>query len=53
MWTPGDALDFDGLDWWFRTRFEAEPAGEGEEVWLALDGIATVSEVYVNGQCVL
>jgi beta-mannosidase len=53
LWTPGDALDFDGLDWWFRTRFEAEPGVAGEEVWLALDGVATVSEVYLNGQRVL
>jgi beta-mannosidase len=53
LWTPGDALDFDGQDWWFRTRFEAEPAAEGEEVWLALDGIATVAEVYLNGERVL
>ena len=53
LWAPGDGLDFDGLDWWFRTRFEAEPARAGEEVWLALDGVATVSEVYLNGQRVL
>ncbi len=53
LWTPGDALDFDGLDWWFRTRFETELAADGEEVWLALDGIATVSEVYLNRQRVL
>jgi beta-mannosidase len=49
----GNAFDFDALDWWFRTRFDAEPAGDGEEVWLALDGIATVSEVYLNGERVL
>ena len=44
---------FDAHDWWFRTRFEGGPAADGEEVWLALDGIATVSEVYLNGERVL
>jgi beta-mannosidase len=53
LWRAGEAFDFDARDWWFRTRFEAEPAGEGEEVGLALDGIATVSEVYLNGDRVL
>ena len=52
-WAPGDGLDFDDLDWWFRTRFDAQPGVAGEEVWLALDGVATVSEVYLNGQRVL
>lgn len=49
----GDGEDFDAFDWWFRTRFEGDPAGDAEEVWLALDGIATVSEVYLNGELVL
>ncbi|HTX10887.1 MAG TPA: hypothetical protein VME22_19850 [Solirubrobacteraceae bacterium] len=52
-WSPGDALDFDAVDWWFRSRFEGEPAGAAEEVRLALDGIATVCEVYLNGERVL
>jgi beta-mannosidase len=53
IWRAGEAWDFDGVDWWFRTRFQGEPAADGEEVWLALDGIATVSEVYLNGERVL
>ena len=40
-------------DWWFRTSFDAEPATPGEEVVLCLDGIATVAEVYLNGERVL
>jgi beta-mannosidase len=40
------AEDLDGSEWWFRTRF-ARPAG-GEHV-LCLDGVATVSEVLLNG----
>jgi beta-mannosidase len=53
LWWPGDERDFDADDWWFRTRFEAEPPAEGEELVLALDGIATITEVYLNGERLL
>jgi beta-mannosidase len=52
-WQPGDAYDFDAEDWWFRTSFDAAPAGADEQVVLCLDGIATVADVYLNGQRVL
>lgn len=52
-WRPGEEHDFDAGDWWFRTRFEAEPAEDGEEVLLRLGGIATVAEVYLDGALVL
>ena len=48
-----DGRDLDADDWWFRTRFDAEPAAAGEELVLALDGIATVADVYLNGERVL
>jgi len=47
---PGD---LDAEDWWFRTTFDAQPVAAGEEVHLCLDGIATVAEVYLNGELVL
>ena len=53
LWRPGEPHDFDAEDWWFRTSFEAEPLAPGEEVGLRLDGIATVAEVYLNGELVL
>jgi len=43
----------DEQDWWFRTHFEAAPVADGEEVVLALDGLATVAEVYLGGVLVL
>jgi beta-mannosidase len=52
-WERGDSRDFDAEDWWFRTRFDAAAAVEGEQLTLALAGIATVSDVYVNGEHVL
>ncbi|HEY5261706.1 MAG TPA: hypothetical protein VIJ33_06300, partial [Solirubrobacteraceae bacterium] len=48
-WRPGEEHDFDAQDWWFRTRFHAPPADPGEQVTLELDGIATVSEIFLNG----
>ena len=45
---PEHVMRFDGSDWWFRTNFDADPAAEGEEVILELDGIATVAEVFLN-----
>ncbi len=50
---PGDPSDLDAEDWWFRTSFDAQPVAADEEVRLCLDGIATVAEVYLNGELVL
>jgi beta-mannosidase len=52
-WRAGEEIDLDAEDWWFRTRFEAEPAAAGEEVLLRLDGVATVAEVFLNGERLL
>jgi beta-mannosidase len=49
-WDYGDERDLDAEDWWFRTAFEAKPAGPEEEVLLRLDGVATVYEVFLNGE---
>ncbi len=49
----GDQLDFDADDWWFRAEFDAHPPAPGEEAVLALGGLATVAEVYLNGRRVL
>ncbi|MBV9836659.1 MAG: hypothetical protein JO156_00970 [Solirubrobacterales bacterium] len=48
-----DGRDFDTEDWWFRCRFASPPAPRGERVTLELDGLATVAEVYLNGELVL
>ncbi len=39
----------DDAEWSFRTHFEAAPAGNGEEVVLRLDGIATIADVLLDG----
>ncbi len=44
---------FDGEDWWYRTRFATAPAEPGEQLWLCFDGLATVADVWLNGQRLL
>ncbi len=53
LYSAGEPYDFDARDWWFRTSFQAERAAAGEEVWLCVDGLATVAEVYLNGELLL
>jgi beta-mannosidase len=53
MLQAGESHDFDAEDWWFRTNFDAQPLLPGEDVRLCLDGIATVAEVYLNGELML
>jgi beta-mannosidase len=52
-WRLGQEHDFDAEDWWFRTSFDAQPPAPGERVYLCLDGVATVSEVYLGDALVL
>jgi len=42
--------DLDAEDWWFRTTFAP---GAPKETMLRLDGLATVAEVFLNGERVL
>jgi beta-mannosidase len=43
-------LDVDDGPWEFRTVLDVAPAGAGERLWLSFGGIATLSEVVLNGQ---
>ncbi len=45
--------DLDASDCWFRTRFGSPASSAGEEVVLRLEGLATVAEVYLNGERIL
>ena len=45
--------DLDALECSFRTAFAWPPAREGERLLLALGGIATVAEVFLNGLQIL
>jgi len=49
----GSRTSLDSVEHCFRCRFEAEPARPGEELVLDFGGIATISEVRLNGQPIL
>ncbi len=45
--------DLDAEDWWFRCRFPAPPEDPGAETLLRLDGLATLADVWLNGEHIL
>jgi beta-mannosidase len=49
----GSPRRFDAEDWWYRTEFTAPALEAGDEFWLGFDGLATVADVWLNGQPVL
>lgn len=49
----GSPVRFDSSDWWYRTQFVTRPAFSGERVLLHLAGLATLAEVWLNGQLLL
>jgi beta-mannosidase len=52
----GPARRFDAEDWWWRARFSGAVVGEAEgndEVSLCIDGLATLGEVWLNGERLL
>ncbi|HVW08688.1 MAG TPA: hypothetical protein VHC90_08900, partial [Bryobacteraceae bacterium] len=49
---PGTAGP-DTSEYWFRCQFDYEAAGPDERVYLHLGGLATVSEVWLNGRFIL
>jgi len=52
-WRMGDGVRFDDTHHLFRCRFDAEPASAREEIGLRLGGIATLAEVWLNGDRIL
>ena len=52
-WSNGDAVHFDAAECWFRCAFDAESAAAGEEIILEIAGIATLSDVWLNGEQIL
>jgi beta-mannosidase len=52
-WSFTDTAGFEADDWWFATRFPAAPVAPGERAALRLDGLATLAEVWLNGERIL
>ncbi len=49
----GPSLHFDAQDWWFQLRFDASSGSFSNRLNLCFDGLATVSEVWLNGALLL
>lgn len=50
-WGTDDEALLDGRDWWFRSRFSGTGTGAAIAGWeLQLDGIATLADVWLNGE---
>jgi len=45
--------NFDSEDWWYRLRFTPPPHGPHEDLALGFDGLATVADVWLNGELLL
>ena len=43
----------DDRDWWFRVGFELAAPSATEQIVLVFEGLATVAEVYLNGELIL
>jgi beta-mannosidase len=46
-------VDIDGQDWWYQTKFTATQRNAGEPCVLCFDGLATLAEVWLNGESIL
>lgn len=54
LWSlDGAPRRFDADDWWFRLRFDVDDWSAAQSRILAFDGLATVAEVWLNGQPIL
>jgi beta-mannosidase len=53
QWDLSKPLDADAWDWWYRTVFEAPNLVAGQPCFLCFDGLATLTEVWLNGRCLL
>ncbi len=52
-WDWSSTRAFDASEWWYRVRFASTPCGADEALWLELDGLATLADVWLNGVHVL
>ena len=49
----GVARRFDAEDWWYRVRFSVDAVEHAVEQWLCFDGLATIADVWLNGEPLL
>ncbi|HEV7665649.1 MAG TPA: glycoside hydrolase family 2 protein, partial [Chloroflexota bacterium] len=52
-WSFDTPRAFDRDDWWYRCRFQSPQVSPTGRMFLVFGGLATLSEVWLNGQLVL
>ena len=52
-WSFDTPKDFDASEYWYRARVVSRSAEPGSSVWLCLGGLATLADVWFNGEHVL
>ncbi len=52
-WSFEEPIDIDAQDWWFRTTFRSPDRANGQPCRLCFDGLATLAEVWLNGELLL
>lgn len=53
QWDFNKPRDLDAEDWWYRSTFAAPDRSAGQPCHLCFDGLATLAEVWLNGEHVL
>lgn len=53
QWSFDSVKDFDDKDYFYRVSFPTEPVAAGESLWLCFDGLATLCDVWLNGEHLL
>jgi beta-mannosidase len=53
QWDLSHPLDVDATDWWYRCSFDTTMPECGQQVVLKFGGLATVADVWLNGQHIL
>lgn len=53
QWNHPSPPDLDAQDWWYRTSFAAAAKNADEPCVLCFDGLASLAEVWLNGELIL
>jgi beta-mannosidase len=53
QWNHQNPPDVDAQDWWYRTKFTAATRTDEEPWALCFDGLASLAEVWLNGEHIL
>lgn len=53
LWSLNERFDFDSQDYWYKTKFSIIDTAQQQSILLYFEGLATLCDVWLNGQNVL